>query len=271
LSWSDLAPRPLPLPLEIAEPLARAGDRLGPFADLVVWYEAVSSTNDVAAALAERGAGEGLVVAADEQLSGRGRLGRAWVSPAGAGLYVSVVVRPYREAVPLLTLTAGLALADGIESATGLPTHVKWPNDVCIDHRKLAGILAEAGSSQAGVQHVVLGFGVNIRPAAYPLEVASRATCIDAELGRAVDRGLVLAECLAALATRYAQLQAGHAASITRSWRRRAALTFGRLVEWEAAGFVESGVTQDVDETGALLVRTERGIQRLISGEVRWR
>jgi BirA family biotin operon repressor/biotin-[acetyl-CoA-carboxylase] ligase len=236
-----------------------------------MWYRAVSSTNDVAAALADRGVPEGCVVAADEQRTGRGRLGRVWASPPGAGLYVSAVLRPRLEEIPLLTLAAGLAVADGVQSATALPPQVKWPNDVYVGDRKLAGVLAEAGSSPEGVQYVVLGFGINIRPAAYPTDVASHATCIESELGRAVDRGLVLAECLAALAARYGQLHAGHAAWITRAWRQRAAATFGRLVEWETASSIESGVTQDVDETGALLVRTERGIQRLISGEVRWK
>jgi BirA family biotin operon repressor/biotin-[acetyl-CoA-carboxylase] ligase len=236
-----------------------------------MWYRAVSSTNDVAGALADHGVREGCVVTADEQLTGRGRLGRVWASPPGAGLYVSVVLRPRLAEVPLLTLAAGLAVADGVQSATALPSHVKWPNDIYVGDRKMAGVLAEAGSSVDGVQHVVLGFGINIRPAAYPPEIASLATCIEAELGRAVDRGLVLAECLAALATRYGQLRGGQKAAITGAWRQRAASTFGRLVEWDSAGAVECGYTEDVDESGALLVRTDRGLQRLISGEVRWK
>jgi BirA family biotin operon repressor/biotin-[acetyl-CoA-carboxylase] ligase len=110
---------------------------------------------------------------------------------------MSTIMRPAAHAVSLLTIAAGVALADGIQAATGLQPQLKWPNDVYMDGRKLAGILAEAGTSAAGVQHVVVGCGVNLMPAAYPADVAARATSIETELGRPVDRGLLLVECLA--------------------------------------------------------------------------
>src|SRR6185436_9792131 len=112
--------------------------------------EATSSTNDVAAHLAELGANEGTIVAADAQTAGRGRLGRSWFSPPGAGLYVSIVLRPSGDLSKtgnpsaLLTLASGVAIAEGVGASTGLPVEIKWPNDVMIGRRKLAGILAEA-------------------------------------------------------------------------------------------------------------------------------
>ena len=115
-----------------------------------------ASTNDIAIAAAEQGTPEGFVVAANAQSSGRGRLGRSWASPPGAGLYVSAILRPAPQVLPLITIAAGVAVADGIEAATGLRPCVKWPNDVYAGSRKLAGILAEAGSSAAG-EHVVVG------------------------------------------------------------------------------------------------------------------
>src|SRR5207253_921772 len=121
----------------------------------------------------EDGAPDGTAVVASSQTAGRGRFGRQWYSPPGAGLYVSIVCRN-AAAAPLLTLAGGVAVADGIRAATGLPVCIKWPNDVVVEsgsparRRKLAGILAEASSGADGVQHVILGFGINLRSAAYP-------------------------------------------------------------------------------------------------------
>jgi BirA family biotin operon repressor/biotin-[acetyl-CoA-carboxylase] ligase len=173
----------------------------------------------------------------------------------------------------LLTIAAGIGVSEGIAAATGLDTHVKWPNDVCVmgrPPRKLAGILAEAGSAGDRVLHVVLGIGINVLPAAYPPDVAARATSLEGELGRAVRRGLVLAECLAALWHRYAMLGAGDESTVLADWRRRAAATFGRRVEWDAPAGVRTGTARDVDATGALVVAAEGELVRLSAGEVRW-
>ena len=287
-----------PFPSDFIEPLARAADRLGLFARQMLWYPDVPSTNDLAAALAEGGAREGCVVVANAQSVGRGRQGRTWVSPPGAGLYVSTVLRPAEYAVPLLTIAAGVAVADGIHAATGLAPDLKWPNDVFIGGRKVAGVLAEASSSAAGddlpppprlpraagarsakagqvgpsrgIEYVVLGFGINVMPAVYPAEVAIRATNLEEELGRAVDRGLLLAECLCGVAARYGDLQRGRSHAVVAAWRRRAASMLGRRVQWNAAGGAIEGVADDIDHTGALLVRTHTGLARVTAGEVRW-
>ena len=257
------------LPDDFAAALAVAGDRAGSFSRRVLWYAEVGSTNDIAATFADRGEPEGTVVIADAQSTGRGRHGRTWASPPGAGLYMSIVMRPAPHAVSLLTIAAGVALADGIQAATGLHPHLKWPNDVYVGGRKLAGILAEAGTSKDG-PHVVLGCGVNLMPAAYPPDVAARATSIESELGRPIDRGLLLVECLAALHVRYRELQSRASAAVIARWRDRAVSTFGRRVEWDVAGVTRHGVAEDIDETGALLVRDGAARARVISGEVRW-
>ena len=266
-----------PLPPEFAEPLARLADRIDTFVTRVVWYPEIGSTNDAAIALADAGADEGVVVVADAQLAGRGRLGRVWASPAGAGIYATVILRPDARATPLVSLAAGLAIAEGIEAATGLRTCVKWPNDVFVaggagpaSDRKLAGILAEGGALTSGASWVVLGFGINVLPASYPPDVAARATSLEAELGRPVERGLVLAECLAAWSSRYDELSRGRMDDVVSGWRSRAASTFGRRIEWDAEGVAQRGVAQDVDTAGALLVSTDAGTMRVISGEIRW-
>jgi BirA family biotin operon repressor/biotin-[acetyl-CoA-carboxylase] ligase len=263
-------PHTQPLPDELARPLAAAAARLGPLARQIMWYSELSSTNDLAAALAERGVREGCVIIADTQTAGRGRHGRSWSSAPGAGLYVSVVMRPPLRAVPLLTVGAGVAIAEGIRAASGLTPALKWPNDVYVGARKLAGILAEAGSTLGGAQHVVLGFGINVLPAAYPREIAERATSLEGELGRSVDRGTVLAECLAALAARYDDLQHGRPAIVLDAWRALARPMFGRPVEWDSREGAQRGIAEDVDDSGALVVRTASGPERIISGELRW-
>lgn len=255
-----------PLPADLREPIERASGTLGPFGRRVLWYPEIGSTNDVASTLAERGEPEGTVIVADAQTAGRGRLGRTWASPGGAGLYLSIILRPDPSFAGLVTLAAGVAVAEGIERATGLPVVLKWPNDVYVEGRKLAGILAEAVSSFA----VVLGIGINVLPAAYPQDVAARATSLETELGRAVDRGAVLAECLVAFALRYDDLRSTRSADVVRAWKARAAATFGRRVAWESSGVQLEGIAQGVDGDGALLVQTPQGMLRIISGEVRW-
>ena len=260
-----MTPDPNYLPQELADALVMARERLGPLARRTLWYPEIGSTNDAAAVLAENGAEEGVVVIADRQTAGRGRLGRAWVSPPGAGLYVSIVLRPTPAAAALLTIAAGVAVADGIFSATGLRVQLKWPNDVHVDGRKLAGILAEGAPS-----HVVLGIGINLMPAAYPSDIAARATSLEAELGRRVDRGLVFAECLAALAARYRELHRDGGDGVVKGWRERASWTLGRRVEWDAAGERRLGSVENIGEDGALLVRTGHEVVQIRSGEVRW-
>src|SRR6476659_3868380 len=203
-----------PVPEEFARALTATAGRRGLFGSPFSFFLETGSTNGIAAALAENGASQGTTVLASTQTAGRGRFGRAWFSPPGAGLYASIVCRNERAA-PLVTLAGGVAVADGVRNATGLPVHIKWPNDIVIDdrraagRRKLAGILAEATSSPDGLQYVILGFGINLGPAAYPPELADRATSIEVELGRPVDGAAVLAETLAVFAERFRELEAG--------------------------------------------------------------
>lgn len=272
--------RPAGLPPEFADALARRAGRLGGLASRVVWYDTVSSTSDVADHLATGGAEHGTVVAADEQQSGRGRMGRAWHSPPGAGLYVSVVLKPASfigavergtaSAASRVTLTAGVALADAIRNATGLPVAIKWPNDLVIGPRKVCGILAEGAASGETLRHVILGYGVNVLTSAYPPEIADRATSIEAELGRPADRGAVFAESLACLAERLREISAGGFDAVLEAWRRLSPSSVGARVQISAAGGWIDAVTSGLDADGALVVRAEGSLRRVIAGEVRW-
>lgn len=255
------------IPPDLADPLARLAPRLRGIGHDLHWYPEVNSTSDVAAVLAGRGVPEGVVVVADAQTAGRGRAGRTWWSPPGAGLYVSIVLRPTSEVARLLTLAAGVAVAEGVAAATALDLQVKWPNDLYAGPRKLGGMLAEAAHD---TRHVILGIGLNLLVTAYPPAIADRATSIEAELGRPPDRGLVLAECLSALDRRYGDLRQGRGAAMIDAWRARAAHSFGRHVEWYEAGRPRRGMVEDVATDGALLIQTPEGPVALRSGEVRW-
>ena len=233
--------------------------------DAVRRFASVGSTNDVAAPLPA-----GSVVVADQQTAGRGRRGHTWFSPPRAGLYVSVVLAPATaridpaRATMLLTLAAGVAIAEGI-AAAGLATELKWPNDLLASGRKLAGILAEGHGDL-----VVLGYGINVTETAFPPELRDRATSLESELGHAVDRDLVLDETLAALSRRYDDLVDGRFDAILDAWRARAPRAVGAEVSWITQGVARSGVTCGIDDHGALLVRVDDGVERIISGEIHW-
>jgi BirA family transcriptional regulator, biotin operon repressor / biotin---[acetyl-CoA-carboxylase] ligase len=267
-----LSSNPAELPPELADALARVRPQLGRLASNVLFFTSTGSTNDIAADLAAAGECEGAVVLADTQTSGRGRRGHTWFSPPASGLYVSVVLAPSRtqgsseRAVSLLTIAGGVAVSEAVEHATGLTPGIKWPNDLLIGRRKLAGILAEACSGDA----VVLGFGINVGRMSYPRELETRATSLENELGRPIDRAELFAASLAALSRRYEDLLAGRFDAILDAWRLRAPMSVGARVEWETAGGRSAGVTAGIDHLGALLVQTGDRIERIVAGEVTW-
>ena len=256
------------------EALDLGRSRLGRLASTVLFFDTIGSTNDVAMAHSAV-AGEGLVVVADEQTSGRGRRGHVWFSPPGSGLYVSVVLAPATASDPakattLLTLAAGVALSEGVEQATGLRLDLKWPNDLQVARRKLGGILAESSGTGNRSDVVVVGYGINLRDSAFPPELRDRATSLESALGHAVDRHLVLVETLAALSRRYADLLAGRFDAILDAWRRLAPAASGARVTWSTTAGTLSGVTDGIDHCGALLVRLEGRMERIVSGELEW-
>jgi BirA family biotin operon repressor/biotin-[acetyl-CoA-carboxylase] ligase len=269
---------PEALPPDFAEAFARARDEFGRLGSSVMFFPTIGSTNDIASRLAEDSGHEGAIVIADQQTAGRGRRGRTWFSPPTSGLYVSIVLDPGRarsdrdRVASLLTLAAGVALAEAVERATGLTADIKWPNDLVVGRRKVAGILAEAvtGDRRDKVARVVLGYGINVTTSAYPPEIAERATSLDTELGRAVDRATLCAETVKAIARRYDDLLEGRFDAILDAWRSRAPANRGARVEWQTPGGRSAGVTAGVDDWGALLVSTDARIERLVAGEILW-
>ena len=273
-------PAPLPADLDVLLAPAAGAVRWRPF-----FYPVASSTNDLAARLADQGFGDGTLVLADQQTSGRGRGGHTWYSPPGAGLYVSVIVRTVDGGDASaaagwprwLTLGAGVAAAEGLHAASGLPVSIKWPNDLVMapagtvpGARKLGGILAEGRADGGRLTHVIVGVGINVRRTAFPPEISARATSLEDELGREVERGPVLAALLGRLATWLARLRTGDTAAVVDRWSALAVGASGASVEWFAEDGARRGVTAGVDHDGALLVRAGAFTERLTAGEVTW-
>jgi BirA family biotin operon repressor/biotin-[acetyl-CoA-carboxylase] ligase len=234
-------------------------------------FDVLPSTSDHLKELAERGAVHGEVVVAECQTAGRGRRGRAWASPAGRNLYLSVLLRPQLppQRAPELTLVAALAVCDACRQA-GVEASIKWPNDVLVGGRKVAGILTELSAEPDQVHWVVLGLGVNLNAAEddFPDELREVATSLALERGQPVPRALFAAALLAVL-EQWLERHAGEGfAPIRSAWRERSS-TLGQEVRVEADGGEVTGVAEDIDEAGALLVRHAGGLARIVSGDVR--
>lgn len=266
---------PEPVPADVAAALSRSG--LPP----LVFCAEVDSTNDHALELAELGAPEYTAVLADAQRAGRGRRGRTWFSPPGAGMYLSVLVRAdgLEAKLPLVTIAAGVAVAEAVTDLSGLPLELKWPNDLVIGRpwRKLAGILCEASALGTPQAAVVVGIGVNLERAAYAPDLADRATSLAAECDLPVSRADLVAVTLLHLRKRLAGLRANAHQTVLDRWRH-----FGRAgldespVRWTDEGGARQGLACGLDDDGALLVRRSggasegRSCERLIAGDVVW-
>ena len=237
----------------------------------ILHYESLPSTNTEAARLALQGADEGLSVIADEQTAGRGRLQRNWLSPKGAGLYLSLVLRPEIPLIhwPLLTFMAAVAVNEALVNACGLQTDIKWPNDILSSERKLCGILAEAIETDEG-RAAVTGIGINLTAAAFPDELAAAAISLEEATRRKPDRDFLLAVLFEALVDRYALLhEPDGPARILAAWSERSSYGEGKRVRIVNGDEVVQGVTRGVEDDGALRVATEtEGIRIIRAGDV---
>jgi len=231
-----------------------------------LYYPSVTSTMDVARKEAKEGAEEGTVVVAEEQTTGRARLGRAWINPPGV-MAVSIILRPEMSQLIRLSMIGSLATSRCIEKATGLGTTIKWPNDVLVRGKKISGILLESALRGQSVDWAVIGIGINVNfdPKAYP-EIADIATSLSEELGREVSQMKVLVHLLAEIEQLYLALRKGE--PVCQEWRSKLE-TLGKVVHVKTGTEVEKGLAESVDEDGALLLRRSDGnLIRILAGEV---
>ena len=249
--------------------------RLGPTRiigrDIRVFAE-TTSTNDIVEKMARDGVAEGIVVFAESQTKGRGRLGRTWVSPPRKGLWFSVLLRPKiaPQAATQLTVVSAVAVARAIEKSTGLLPGIKWPNDIVFGQRKAAGILLELGAELDHIRHVVLGIGidVNLTPADLPPDVRAVSTSLREQKGEWIDRANLATTLIYELDAAYARFRAGDFHELGDEWMRRC-VTLGRRVTLHVGDRKISGHAEALDDEGALLLRTEHGrLERIVGGDV---
>ena len=235
-------------------------------------FETTNSTNDIIEKLARDGVQEGAVVFAEAQTRGRGRLGRKWLSPPRRGLWFSVLLRPdiRLQAATQLTVAAATALVRAIREQTGLSPEIKWPNDILIRERKVAGVLTELAAELDRVKYLTLGIGVdvNLTASEFPTELRKLATSLKIESGRHVNRIDLAAAILRELDRDYARLCSGRFDAVADEWQRQC-LTIGRRVTIHMGPHRFQGHAEALDDDGALLLRTEHGrLERIVGGDV---
>ena len=236
----------------------------------ILHFDTLDSTNLEALRHARLGAEEGLCVVALQQTAGRGRRGRDWVSLAGNGLYLSILLRPALDdqTLPLITLMAAVAVHDVLSASVGLKPDIKWPNDILVNEKKICGILAESSETEYGLA-VVVGIGINLRSPADEAAMPS-ATSIESEGGKS-DGDDVLSAVTRSFASYYDVLQTPSGPkTILEEWRRRSTYFSGKEVKAEIENNkIITGVTDGLEANGALRVRAADGeIHAVHAGDV---
>jgi len=238
-------------------------------------FHSMDSTNSTAYQLALQGAEEGEIVVAESQKKGRGRLGRKWFSPALTNLYLSVILRP--EIPPqqafLITLMAAVATAGTVHKFSGLQPIIKWPNDILLRNRKVAGLLNEIHSETDRIHFVILGIGVNLNmdEKMFAKEIRSLATSLKREMGQSISRKAFLQTLLEELEMWYETFLREGAPPVLKAWRDKAQIQ-GRPVKVTSFGEVVSGTAIDIDSDGALIIETKEGERkRVVAGDVEYK
>jgi BirA family transcriptional regulator, biotin operon repressor / biotin---[acetyl-CoA-carboxylase] ligase len=246
---------------------ARLGGEFSFVREILV-FEETGSTNDVAGKLGREGHPGGVAVFAERQTAGRGRFGRKWDSAPRAGLWVSLLLRPRWPMArwPRLTTWAGVCAAAEIERASGQSAQLKWPNDVLVNGRKVAGILIESATDISNAPFAIVGLGINVNQTEFPGELAERAASLRQLTGEVYDRSMIAAGLLKELGDWFDR--AGQGDGLIREAARRSAI-LGKWVRLQAGLTVLEGTAEELDGDGNLLMRLGDGtLQRASAGEV---
>lgn len=253
------------LDLERIEKHCRSHTSVREWVREVMLFDRVDSTNRIALEMASQGLPGGIVILAEAQEKGKGRLGREWFSPEGMNLYFSLLLRPYQPVrdFPLFSLATSVALVEAIQRMTGLAVQIKWPNDIILGDKKLAGILLESEVRGEQAPPLVIGIGVNVNIGLtdFPPELQKTATSLQIALGRPVDRTDLLIEIFNRSAEQYRLVE--DKALLIQSVRRHCQ-TLGKRVRVQTARQEFEGWAEDLQEDGALLIRMGDGKQRRI-------
>ena len=220
----------------------------------IEYFDEIDSTNRYAKALAREGAAHGTLVLADTQTAGRGRRGRGWISPAGEGIFMSLILRPDMPPaqVAKLSLLTALATANAIATVTGLDARIKWPNDIVVKGRKVCGMLLEMDATPEKVESVVAGVGINVHQTQFDSEIAHSASSLDLLAGRRISRSAIVRAFLEA----FERSMALDDEAMMRAYRERSA-TIGQRVQVIGLTGTYTGTAEDITESGSLLVRAD--------------
>jgi BirA family transcriptional regulator, biotin operon repressor / biotin---[acetyl-CoA-carboxylase] ligase len=241
------------------------------FGKRVYHFFKTDSTNRVAMELGYEDEPEGAVVLAEEQTAGRGRAGRSWHSERGAGLYVTVLLRPKLSPVqaPLLTMLAGLSAHTAVLAQTGLAAELKWPNDLLIHGKKLGGILTEMHAEPNAVRFVIVGIGINVNQEKFTGELAGTATSLRRETGRAQSRLELLVKLLSQFETDYNRFVREGAPYVVQRFELVSSFANGRRVRVDTGAETYLGVTDGLSPEGLLIVKRDSGVSgAVIAGDV---
>ncbi|AYO30210.1 biotin--[acetyl-CoA-carboxylase] ligase [Biomaibacter acetigenes] len=238
--------------------------------DRIYYYSTIGSTNSEAKRLAQEGASHGTLIIAEEQTRGKGRMGRVWTSPRGTGIWVSIVLKPQimPSEAPKLTMLTAVAVTEAITEKIGISAGIKWPNDVLIDGKKVCGILTEMSAETDVVNYVVIGTGINVNNDIFPDEIKDTAISLKIAAGNAVDRIQILAGFLERLEYHYKTAMARGFEPVLNEWRKLCC-NLGKPVEIVTRDGSFTGIAEDIDEQGALIVKkTDGKFERVLSGDV---
>ncbi len=255
------------LPGKFAAPLTPAAlqRRIGSasFGHRIYYYPTIGSTNERALDLAAAGEPEGSLVLAEEQTAGRGRRDRSWTSRPYLGIYASLILRPVlaTPCAPQFTLLAAVSAAEALRLACGQKTRIKWPNDLVVGRRKIAGVLGEVRGSAAQIRAMVIGVGINVNHAIedFPAALRHTATSVRIETGAPGDRVAILAALLEQIEARYRRLLNDGPEALLREWESLSSLSLGREIVVRSASTPVRGVFRGIDQEGALLLTGENG------------
>lgn len=228
------------------------------------------STNITAKQLAAGGAPEGTLVVSEMQTGGKGRLGRNWFSPSGEGIYLSFILRPAVSPAeaPKITLMTAVAMAEALHSGPGLHVSIKWPNDILLGGKKLAGILTEISTEMDAVDYVIIGVGLNVNTVSFPPDLKETATSLLLETGRVHSRSSLTTEFLKWFEEYYKLFQRADFKPILNRWRQFSHIG-GRRIKVETISGMTSGTALDIDGDGFLMVEDDDGhIQKIYSGDI---
>lgn len=237
----------------------------------LIHLDTVDSTNDYLKRMAEEGAPHGTLVVAEYQTKGKGRRGRSWVTPPGSTIAMSILVRPELEPekVSMMTLVAGLSVAQSVREITGLEAEIKWPNDVVVHGKKLSGTLTEMSMEMGAVHYLVIGTGINANVMEFPEELQSTVTSLELELGAKADRGALICAYMKAFERNYERfMQSGDMSFLLEEYHGLLA-NRNREVRVLEPGNEYNGIAEGINSRGQLLVKKEGGtVTEVYAGEV---